>query len=101
MTGQGPKVLITGAHGQVGSELQATAPSEWQVIPCGSRDLDVTRSEMADAVIRRERPVLVIHAAAYTDVDRAEQEVALAEAVNAAGAANVATAAKAVGARII
>ena len=96
-----PKVLITGAQGQVGAELQATAPPAWQVIPCGSKELDITRAEVATGVISRERPALVIHAAAYTDVDRAEGEVQRAEAVNATGAANVATAASAVGARMI
>lgn len=95
------KVLITGAQGQVGSELLATTPGSWEVIPCGSKDLDVTRSDVVGSVLDRERPALVIHAAAYTDVDRAEREVERAEAVNAAGAANVVTAASAAGARMI
>jgi dTDP-4-dehydrorhamnose reductase len=95
------KVLITGAQGQIGRELQATAPTGWQVIPCGSAQLDVTRSDSARAVIGRERPDVIIHAAAYTDVDRAEGEAERAEAVNATGAANVASAASVVGARMI
>jgi dTDP-4-dehydrorhamnose reductase len=95
------KALITGARGQIGRELQAAAPARWQVIPCGADELDVTRREAARAVITQERPGVVIHAAAYTDVDRAEQDVARAEAVNAAGAANVASAANEVGARMI
>jgi dTDP-4-dehydrorhamnose reductase len=98
---QRPKVLITGAQGQVGSELLATVPATWEVFPCGSRDLDITRADVANAVFNRERPALVIHAAAYTDVDRAEQDVQRAEAVNALGAANVAMAASSVGARMI
>jgi dTDP-4-dehydrorhamnose reductase len=96
-----PKVLITGARGQIGSALQATAPGIWQIIPCGSEELDVTRGDMARAVIARERPAVVIHAAGYTDVDGAEREVERAEAVNAAGTANVAAAAREVGARLI
>jgi dTDP-4-dehydrorhamnose reductase len=95
------KVLITGAQGQVGSELLATAPAQWDVIPCGSEDMDVTRGEMTKSVVARERPAVIIHAAAYTDVDRAEREVDRAEAVNAIGAANVAAAASSAGARMI
>lgn len=96
-----PKALITGARGQIGSELQATAPGTWQVVPCGSSELDVTQADAARAIIVRERPVVIIHAAAYTDVDSAEREVERAEAVNAAGAANVAAAGSEVGARMI
>jgi dTDP-4-dehydrorhamnose reductase len=96
-----PKALITGAQGQVGLELQATAPDTWQVVPCGSNDLDVTQPDVAKAVMARERPTVVIHAAAYTDVDRAEYEIEQAVAINAAGPANVAAAAAAVGARMI
>jgi dTDP-4-dehydrorhamnose reductase len=96
-----PKALITGAEGQIGTELQATAPARWEVIPCGSDKLDVTRGDAARAVIGRERPAVVLHAAAYTNVDSAERETERAEAVNAAGAANVAAAASEVGARMI
>lgn len=95
------KVLITGAQGQIGSELQATAPGGCQVIACGSKELDVTRPDMARAVIARERPDVIIHAAAYTNVDRAEREVERAESVNTAGPSHVAVAASAVGARMI
>jgi dTDP-4-dehydrorhamnose reductase len=95
------KVLITGARGQIGSALQATAPGTWEVVPCGSDELDVTRGDIAREVLARERPAVVIHAAAYTDVDSAEREVERAEAVNAAGTANIAAAASEVGARLI
>ena len=94
-------MLITGAFGQVGLELQATAPSAWRVIPCGSRDLDVTDREAVRAVLQRERPALVIQAAAYTKVDRAEQESEQAKQVNVAGALNVAAEAARLGTRMI
>lgn len=95
------KVLITGARGQVGQELQATAPARWRVVACGSKELDVTRPEAVRTIIERERPDLVIQAAAYTDVDGAEREAERAEAVNRTGAANVAEAVTRVGARMI
>jgi dTDP-4-dehydrorhamnose reductase len=95
------KVLITGGQGQLGQELRASAPARWQVVACGSEELDVTRPDTVRTVLERERPALVIHAAAYTDVDGAEREIERAEAVNTSGAANVAQAAIQVGARMI
>lgn len=95
------RVLITGAHGQVGRELQATAPATWNVIACGSRELDVTRVDAVREVLQRERPALVIQAAAYTDVDRAEGDPEQAEMVNAIGAFNVAAESARLGARMI
>lgn len=96
-----PTVLITGAGGQLGIELQATAPAGWRVVPRGSGELDVTRPELVDDVMERERPAVVFNAAAYTAVDAAEGEPDRAEAVNAGGAAHVASAAGRVGARLI
>jgi dTDP-4-dehydrorhamnose reductase len=94
-------VLITGAKGQLGRELQDTAPSAWRVIACGSDELDVTEAGAVRAVMDRERPATVIQLAAYTHVDQAETEAERAEAVNATGAFNVAAAAARIGARLI
>ena len=95
------KALITGAHGQVGWELQDTSPPGWQVIACGSRDLDVTNAAAVHAAMERERPAVVMQVAAYTYVDRAERELEQAQAVNVTGALNVAAAATRIGARTI
>ena len=61
----------------------------------------MTRPEAVEEVVRRERPALIVNAAAYTAVDAAERETERAEAVNSAGAAHVAEAAKLAGARLI
>jgi dTDP-4-dehydrorhamnose reductase len=95
------RALITGAQGQLGKSLQATAPADWQVLACGRRELDVTDAEMVNAVLRRERPDVIVHAAAYTDVDGAEVQRDRAEAVNCVGSANIARTASEIDARVI
>lgn len=101
MRAASPTALITGAEGQLGLELQATAPAGWLVHACGSAELDVTDAARVRAVIAAERPDVVIHTAAYTGVDAAEIDAARAEAVNADGTAHVAEAAGEVGARLV
>jgi dTDP-4-dehydrorhamnose reductase len=95
-------VIITGAGGQVGLALQETAPRpRWNVIACDSKRLDVTRPDSVRTILERERPAVVIQAAAYTDVEGAETEIERATAVNVAGAANVATETARLGIRMI
>jgi dTDP-4-dehydrorhamnose reductase len=95
------RALITGAGGQVGLALLAAAPERWSVVPCGTAELDVTNAEQARVVLERERPTVVIHAAAFTAVEAAESAADRAELVNVRGTAHVAQAARAVGARVI
>lgn len=95
------KVLITGAEGQLGRELQASAPAGVEVVALPRMALDVTDAAAVDAALASSRPAAVVHAAAYTAVDRAESEPEAAHAVNATGAGHVARAAAAVGARLV
>ena len=83
-------LLITGAYGQVGRELVAQAGAQASGI---DRDtLDLGKLDAVLDALRQLRPTIVINAAAYTAVDRAEQEVGEALAANRDGVANLATA---------
>ena len=84
------RVLITGANGQLGHELQQVLAKRAPVLM--SRPAFDLLSPEAERLIVDARPDIVFHAAAYTDVDGAEQEPALAMAVNAAGTERVARA---------
>jgi dTDP-4-dehydrorhamnose reductase len=95
------RALITGANGQLGLELQATAPADWTVIAADSAALDVTDADAVRHLIERERPAVVLHTAGYTAVDAAESNPARAQTVNTDGTAHVAEAARASGARMV
>jgi dTDP-4-dehydrorhamnose reductase len=94
-------VIITGANGQLGRELQRTAPLDWQVIAATRELLDVTDAAAVSTLVSRYRPDVIINAAAYTAVDRAESEAALAHAINAQAPVHLAAAARAVEARLL
>ena len=95
------RAVILGAGGQLGRELLASAPPGSVIAALSRQELDVTDAGKVHDRIVAHRPTLVINAAAYTAVDAAESDSARAFAVNAQGAANVAEAAKTVGARLL
>lgn len=94
------KVLVTGAGGQLGLALVARAPKDTEVIAARSGDLDIADRTAVAALVERERPQLILNAAAYTAVDQAESDAERAKAVNDTGTANLVAAAEAVGARV-
>jgi dTDP-4-dehydrorhamnose reductase len=95
------KVLITGSRGQLGKALLCCHPREINVIGMGRDDLDITDEASVRERVRAERPDVIINAAAYTAVDRAEREPDLAIGVNAKGVGNLADQAAAIGCRLI
>jgi len=95
------KVVITGADGQVGWELQQTLPADVKIKALGRSDLDITDRSAVTSVIAGLHPDLVINAAAYTAVDKAEKETVKAYSVNADGAANIARAVEEYSTRLI
>jgi len=75
--------LVTGSRGQVGTELLKRLPALGDVIATTRADLDLANVESVRRAVRAARPRIIINAAAYNAVDRAEQEQELALAVNA------------------
>lgn len=95
------KVWITGANGQLGQALQTTAPTGVSVVATGHGELDICDAAAVDAFAEAERPAAIFNAAAYTAVDKAESEEALAERLNGEAVGNLARAAAKTGARLL
>ncbi len=95
------KVLITGKNGQLGCELQNTAPAGMELFVFGSSELDITDQQAVQQLVQKIQPNIVINAAAYTAVDKAESDSDAAYAVNAKGPEYLALACKEIGARLI
>ena len=95
------KVLITGVTGQVGRSLVATAPAGVNLVTASRKDLDIADGSAVHAYVRAQSPDLIINAAAYTAVDRAESEPELATHINEVAPRQLAMAARDCGARFI
>ena len=76
------RILLTGSNGQVGRELQKTLPRLGNMLALDRHKLDLTNPEAIRNTVRDYQPDLIVNAAAYTAVDRAESEPELAMAVN-------------------
>ena len=83
-------ILITGASGQLGYELQHTAPDQYRLFACDADVLDIRNFAQAHDIIQQYGIDIIINAAAYTAVDKAEEESDLAWQVNHIGAENLA-----------
>lgn len=88
------KILVTGKGGQLAHELQNIDTQEHQLIVLSAGELDITNSDWVNQTITEQQPDLVINAAAYTAVDKAETDKEQAFAVNHIGAKNLALACK-------
>lgn len=83
------KILVLGAGGQLGTLLVASAPAHVQVFPAASADTDIRDAGQLRKKVAAIVPDVIINAAAYTQVDKAEAESAQAWAVNHQGVRNI------------
>ena len=100
------KILLIGRDGQLGTDLNEILHNDAltdliQLSAYGIEDLDITDFDRVQEIIRNEKPGLIINAAAYTAVDKAETEVELAARVNAEAPAVIAKSAAELDAGII
>ena len=76
------KILLTGKTGQVGRELSVLLPRIGDLFAPNRQELDLAKPDEIRKLIRVVRPELIVNAAAYTAVDRAESDQAVAQAIN-------------------
>ena len=95
------KILLIGKEGQVGGELSSLLRPLGELILCGEKDLDLTQEDRIREKLRDVQPHVIVNAAAYTAVDKAEEEPDLALAINGTAPAILAEEAKKLGAALV
>ena len=94
-------ILLTGKTGQVGWELQRTLAPLGRLIALGRGEMDHANPDSIRSAIRAVRPSIIVNAAGYTAVDKAEAETDLATRINAVAPGILAEEAKRIGAPLI
>jgi dTDP-4-dehydrorhamnose reductase len=95
------RILLIGKNGQIGAELAMVLPALGEVIALDRRQLDLSKPDAIRETIRDLRPALIVNAAAYTAVDQAEKQEAVAQTLNADAPALIAREAKKIGAGVV
>lgn len=98
-----PVILITGKNGQLGNELQQLSKQflQFDYIFCDTTELDITNTELVDSFFEKNQPAVCINAAAYTAVDKAENDQERALQVNGEAVGNLAKNCAKINARLI
>jgi dTDP-4-dehydrorhamnose reductase len=95
------KVLITGAKGMLGTDMCEVLGGDYEIIAYDIDDFDIVDMDATIKVISNISPPVIVHLAAFTDVEACEDERLTAFRCNALGAMNVAKAARVVGAHLV
>ena len=97
------KILVTGANGQLGSEIKMLAPNypHFDLIFTDIEDFPLDQSEVIQTNFKRIQPDIVINCAAYTAVDKAEQDTVVADAINHLAIATLADLCSESGAKLV
>lgn len=95
------KILITGCEGQLGRDLVRELGSDYEITGIDLPENDICDKTALKRSIETIKPAIVIHTAAYTEVDGCEADPDLAMSVNGEGTCNVAQACQTIGARLI
>ena len=96
-----PRVLVTGADGQVGKALSKALAPDVELICCNRHALDLANPDAIRAKVRESAPDVILNAGAYTAVDRAESERDLAMTINGTAPGVLAEEAKRAGALLV
>jgi dTDP-4-dehydrorhamnose reductase len=95
------KILLTGKTGQVGRELSVLLPRFGDVFAPNRQELDLAKPDEIRKLVRNIRPQLIVNAAAYTAVDQAESDQAMAQAINGYAPQVIAEEGKRIGACLV
>lgn len=95
------KILVTGANGMLAKEVKEKFAKENEVIATDVSELDITNEKKVMEYAENTKPEYIINCAAYTAVDKAEENYDLADKINGDGPTNLAKAAKKVGAKLV
>ena len=95
------KILLTGANGMLAKEVKEKLEKENEIIATDVSELDITDEKAVLEYVKNTKPEYIINCAAYTAVDKAEENYELADKINGDGPANLAKAAKLAGAKLV
>lgn len=95
------RILMTGARGQIGSQIRKVLPDDWELIATDSKTLDITHADSVENMLSVFQPDVVMNTAGYTNVDAAENDLEKAFAINAQGVLNLARSANQHGVKML